>query len=348
MTSPLRDLRGPGGRLPERPGPLRQAAALLYGGAAWLAGAVAACCAERIGMPVISVGNLEVGGTGKTPATEALARLALAGGRRPGIVTGMAGQGGGRRLLRSGEPDFAAHAPDEARLLALRLGDVPVVAARRKRDGARRLAREGVCELLILDDGFQHRRLARDRDLVLLSADPTLSAGRVLPAGPLRELPGALRRADALLLPEGASPPGLPARPRFAFRVVPEGLFDLEGRPVSEDPAGYLAVSAIARPERFEAMASDGRILLERMRFRDHASWGKTMRRELAAALERLGSARPLLTQKDALRWQGSWDLPGKAPFYLGIHLEFSDPTALWAWLEPVLARGGSPRDGRV
>lgn len=332
MTAPLRDRRGAAGRLPDRPCPGRVALALLYGlgarcHAAWPRRRV------RPAKPVLSVGALEVGGAGKTPAVAALAELLAEAGRRPGVLAGLAGQARGKRLLAAGEAGFAAAAPDEAALLAARLPGRPLVAARRKWEGARRLDADPGCDLILVDDGFQHHRLARDLDLVLLTGEVPLRAARVLPAGPLRERPSALERADAFLLPEGAAPADLPERPVFRFAVVVEGVADLAGRPVDLAGERGVTVAAIARPERFERTAAGLCRLAARLRFRDHRPWDAALRREVAAALAANDGARPLLTEKDAARWGGRWDLPGPAPAVIRVALRWSDPAGLRRWL---------------
>jgi len=220
---------------------------------------------ERLEVPVISVGNLSAGGTGKTPMVEWIARELRTAERRPGILS--------RGYGREGED-----LNDEGQLLAELLPDVPHVQNRSRAEGGRELERQGV-QSIVLDDGFQHRRLHRDLDLVLVDATRPwgLAAPRkggdavraYLPRGLLREAPAALSRADAVVLTRcGSVPraeldslraliedaaPGLPIaealhRPR-ALRVLPAGderaLETLRG-------ATLDLVSAIGNPEAFE------------------------------------------------------------------------------------------------
>jgi tetraacyldisaccharide 4'-kinase len=141
---------------------------------------------HRAGVPVVSVGNLTLGGTGKTPCVEYLARFYRDRDRQVAILS--RGYGG------SGGPN------DEALVLEDNLPDVPHL------QGADRVALAAVAveeleaELLILDDGFQHRRLARDLDVILLDATDPFGHGRLFPRGLLREPPSSLRRADAIVL----------------------------------------------------------------------------------------------------------------------------------------------------
>lgn len=315
---------------------------LLYGLGAALNGARQAARAWEGRLPVLSVGNLEVGGTGKTPTVSLLAALLAAAGRRPGIVTGLWGRAArGRRLVTREEPDFAQVAPDEARLLAAKLPGLPLVAARAKWEGARWLEASGRCDLLIVDDGFQHRRLARRLDLVLLSPNCSLSPLRVLPAGTLREFPAALARAGAYALPAETPVPGPWPAPVIRLEAAPPSLRELDGGPGTSWPAGYLTVAGIARPERFEAAAAGAGLTLRgRLRVADHADWTPRLRRTIAQALAPLGGTRVLLTEKDAQRWASSWDLPGPAPQVLSANLTLSDPAAALALLRARLGLG--------
>jgi tetraacyldisaccharide 4'-kinase len=329
LARQLKDLRGRLGGVSTSPGWMEHLASRLYGSGAWLHRHYA----ERLPLvrtekPVISLGNLEVGGTGKTPATIALAQLLLEGGRRPGILTGLAHQGGGRKIFISGEDHFQG-APDEARLIASRVPEVVVVAAARKWRGAMVLDGHPDCDCIIMDDGFQHHRLSRLLDLVLISGREPLVPGKVLPAGTLREFPGALTRADFLLIHPRATDFQLPPVPRILFDIVEEGLFDLDGNPVEADPAGYLTVAAIAAPERFEKSAAGHCAVHGNIRFRDHMEWSGVVAGEIEESLLHLGDARVLLTEKDAVRWQEKWDLFGKRPHCLRIRLEWRERRAL-------------------
>lgn len=332
---PLLDARRFWERSPGAAAPLLAPLGLLYGLGAALNGAWMAARAWEGRLPVLSVGNLEVGGTGKTPTVALLAALLAESGRRPGLVTGLWGRAArGRRLIAREEPDFARAAPDEARLLAATLPGLPLVAARAKWEGARWLEASGRCDLLIVDDGFQHRRLARRLDLVLLSPGCRLSPFRVLPAGPLREFPSALARAHAYALPAEAAVPARWPAPLIRLAALPPSLRELDGRPGGPEPAGYLTVAGIARPERFEAAAAAAGLALRgRLRVADHADWTPRLRRRIAEALARFPEARALLTEKDAQRWASSWDLPGPAPQVLSAHLQLGDPAAALALL---------------
>ena len=162
---------------------------------------------RTLGVPVISVGNLVVGGSGKTPVTAALAQLLLKSGERPAILS----RGYRRRtrpddvvVVSDGASVLASvrESGDEPQMLARSLHGVPVVVcARRYRAGELAVSRFG-STVLVLDDGFQHLELARDVDLLIVSPDDLHE--QVLPAGSLREPLDAGRMADAVLVPAAA------------------------------------------------------------------------------------------------------------------------------------------------
>jgi tetraacyldisaccharide 4'-kinase len=141
----------------------------------------------RVSVPVISVGNLTLGGTGKTPAVEWIARWFADRGVQVGLVS----RGYGAR-------DGSAN--DEARELAVRLPDVPHVQNRDRVAAAREVIDRLGCQLIVMDDGFQHRRLARDLDIVLIDATEPFGFEHVFPRGTLREPIESLRRAHVAML----------------------------------------------------------------------------------------------------------------------------------------------------
>jgi len=161
--------------------------------------------AHRAPVPVVCVGNLTLGGTGKTPLVAWVARRLAAAGHRPAIVSRGYGAGPGQRS-------------DEAAELAIVLPGVPHVADRDRVAGARAAAAAGA-GAVILDDGFQHRRLARDLDLVAIDATDPFGCGRVFPRGLLRERLAGAARADALILTRAASVTG-PRRAEIRARLA--------------------------------------------------------------------------------------------------------------------------------
>jgi tetraacyldisaccharide 4'-kinase len=234
---------------------------------------------ERAGIAVVSVGNLSVGGTGKTPVALWLARALAADGTRVALLLrGYGGKAGDVTLVsRGGGPQaHVEDAGDEAVMLAKSFTGV-VLTARRRIEGVREAERLG-CEVVVLDDGFQHRALARDFDLVLVDERD----GSLLPAGPLRESHAALNRADAVALvaKDGAGPQTLDGelqKPLFRIRFSPSALVESDGGVWYERPlnglsgAKVIAVAGIARPAPFYAALREWEVeMVEVFEYPDH------------------------------------------------------------------------------
>jgi tetraacyldisaccharide 4'-kinase len=262
---------------------------------------------RHLSRPVISVGNLTVGGSGKTPAVAYLARMLAEMGEVPAILSR-----GYRREDQSSEVVVVSdshrviagclEAGDEPLMLARELPGVPVVVcAERYRAGV--VAERLGCTVHLLDDGFQHVRLHRDVDLVLLA--PRDLNGTVLPLGRLREGPEALSRADAVLLTESA---GTPSGERQAV-ALPSSRARFFNARTSIPPAGeeadvpVVAVAGIARPRRFyEALRAAGWKVVREVTFRDHHWYsGPDLERIVRAARE-TSAERVLTTGKDMVR----------------------------------------------
>jgi tetraacyldisaccharide 4'-kinase len=325
-----------------------------WGGLAWLhRHAYASGLLRRARLPcrVVAIGNVVVGGAGKTPAAAWVAanlarrghRVALASrghgrrGREPLVVVS-----DGRRVLANVEA-----AGDEALLLAAHAPGVPVlVGSRRAWAGWRALSAFGA-DVLVLDDGFQHHRLARDVDLVLFDGARGLAGGHCLPRGPLREPVGALRRADALGVVDGPLPEAdaarlarvAPAAFRFEARRQPVALRALAGGPPQPlallDGARVGMLCGLAWPtslrRSLEALGAD--VVAERC-FRDHHRYRPRDLRGLAREA-------PLwvTTEKDALKLAPHWAADADLRV-LAIEFAVEEPARLLDWLEARLRRG--------
>ena len=177
---------------------------------------------QRLSVPVVSVGNLTMGGTGKTPLVRLLVRLLASRWRVAIISRGYGGRAKGAvNLVADGRRIYlpAREAGDEPRWLAESLPGVVVLTGRRRAEvGRAAVARLG-SEAIILDDGFQHLALERELDLVLFSARSFLGNGRVCPGGPLREPLAALGRADAFVI-TGVDQDNRPAAEDFRARLL--------------------------------------------------------------------------------------------------------------------------------
>jgi tetraacyldisaccharide 4'-kinase len=267
----------------------------------------------RLPHPVVSVGNLAVGGSGKTPVVAALARMLLRDGERPAILS----RGYGRR---SGSEEVVVvsdgisvlttvnEAGDEPLMLARMLPEVPVVVCARRYRAGELAASRFMVSVMLLDDGFQHLELARDLDLLMVST-PDLDA-HLLPSGILREPLGAAKAADAVIVPgspEDARKVAAVLGVRRAFSAVPryEPFRDLaSGATVAIAPGTtVVAVAGIARPQRFfDALgACDLRVARERA-YADHHWFSQRDVSAIERAAREVGATHIVTTEKDATR----------------------------------------------
>ncbi len=304
----------------------------------------------RVDVPVLSVGNLSVGGTGKTPMVCWIARRLEEQGHRPAIVSrgyrGKAGKGPLRVSDSEGIHLSAEIAGDEPAMLARMLPGVPVVVGSDRIAGAREAIAAGA-DSIVLDDGFQHRRLGRDLDIVLLDAREPFGNGRVLPGGILREPPEGLSRAGVIVLTrsEGAPAPELlsriaalaPGVPCLTSRHRAAGLVDSDGNQV-EPPARALAFCGIAQPQAFRrSLEQAGVDPVAFHHYPDHHRYRET---ELAALARRCEELRvpAITTEKDRSRLAASMELfPDGQPLALRIEIAFDDDLPLRKALERVM-----------
>jgi tetraacyldisaccharide 4'-kinase len=290
---------------------------------------------HRLMRPVISVGNLRVGGSGKTPIVEHIARLLADHGERPAILT----RGYGRRRNADGvtvvSDGVAVRAGldvagDEPLMLAQALPGVSVlVGADRYLSGLLAERRLGAT-VHVLDDGFQHLELERDVDLLLVSEDDL--ADQPLPAGRLREGLAAGAAADAALITAGydtaAERIGRAFHISPVFRVTrtigaPRMVAGARDTVVVPSASRVFVVTGIARPDRFAAdISSVGWDIAGMMEFRDHHPFSAGDVKRIAAAAHAAGSAIVLTTEKDAVRLAACdlGDLPVAAvPLHVGV-----------------------------
>lgn len=272
---------------------------------------------HRLQRPVVSVGNLVVGGSGKTPVVATIARLLIAAGERPAILSRGYGRRGSDGVVVASDGQgilaSAKQSGDEPAMLAAALPTVPiVVSADRYHAGALAERRFGVT-VHLLDDGFQHLQLARDVDLLLVH--PADLDDTVLPGGALREPHDAAASADAVLVAgtrDEAEETAAALGVRTMFTVEPRygAARWLRGSPDgSPGPTGgrVVAVAGIARPERFfDALRTAGWDIAREMPFRDHRWFTPADHAAIAAAVRETGADGVITTEKDAVRLQGS------------------------------------------
>jgi tetraacyldisaccharide 4'-kinase len=324
--------------------------------------------ARRLPVPVICVGNLTVGGTGKTPATIAVVHRLRGLGLAVGVL--LRGYGRDGEGVKEAADPAGHRAPwrqvgDEAALLAGRLPGVPViVGADRFRAGQEALRRFPL-DTLVLDDGFQHRQLHRDLDLVMVDATDPLGGGHLLPRGRLREPASALRRASALLLSRSdqAQDPGevrrmllrvAPGIPQILTCHRPSRLTDLEG-PGTHAPGlvrgrRVLAVSGIARPAAFhDTLATLGATLAGRLSFPDHHPYGRSDLDAIARAADAARAEWIVTTEKDAVRLREvAAARPERYPILvLGVELEVTEGEEILDRLLRQCVRGSGAAQSR-
>ncbi|HEX2093902.1 MAG TPA: tetraacyldisaccharide 4'-kinase [Longimicrobiaceae bacterium] len=250
---------------------------------------------ERAPVPVVGVGNLGVGGAGKTPVAAWIAARLRGWGMRPAVV-------------------LRGYGADEIQVHRELNPDLPVFAAPRRVDAARRAAAAG-CDVVVLDDGFQHRALARDLDIVLVPVEGWSDRRRLLPRGPWREAAAALRRAGVVVVTRKSAPAEAgervardvgrvaPGVPLAGCWIAPVGLVPAlaDGPPRRRAPGGgpALAVAALADPRPFvEHLVALG-FDVELAAYPDHHPFDA---REAGALARRAGERPILMTHKDAVK----------------------------------------------
>ena len=273
---------------------------------------------QRAGLPVVSVGNLTTGGTGKTPFVAWLVQRLQELGKRPAIVSrGYRHQGAGGN--------------DELRLLEQLVPGVPHQQDPDRVAAAKQLQAKNCCDLIVLDDGFQHRRLHRDLDIVLIDALNPWGFGRLLPRGLLREPPTSLGRAQLVIVTRSdqvsettkrrlieeiqrrtSAPVCTVSFPQTAWINARR-----ETRAIAEISAQSLAFCGIGSPEGFRRTliaAGQQTAADELLAFRDHCDYGPHDRQRLEHAIRSHNPAQLLTTRKDLVKF--SEECLGQIPLW--------------------------------
>jgi tetraacyldisaccharide 4'-kinase len=282
-------------------------------------------------VPVICVGNITVGGAGKTPLVIALARRLLAAGARPHILS--RGFGGKHEGPLQVNP-FTHDAAD--------VGDEPLLLARTAptwiggdRERSAKLAVAAGADVLVMDDGFQNPGLVKTRSILAVDGGYGFGNGLVMPAGPLREtVADGLARADAIVL-FGADTSGIAGtiagrRPIYGARIVPVPDDEIAGQPV-------FAFAGIARPEKFYGTLRElGCTLIGTRDFPDHHPFTAD---EIMAVCDAAAAAEaiPVTTEKDWVRLPRA---ARKMVRVVGIHIEWEDTDALERVLQGIRPDG--------
>jgi len=299
--------------------------------------------ARRLSRPVISVGNLHWGGTGKTPVVAAIARHLTQLGLRTAILSRGYGRQDKRvRVVSAGQGPLLGPlvAGDEPVLLAGELPGVAVVVGRDRYEAGRHALErlDPAPQVFLLDDGFSHLGLFRDIDLVVFPSDDPLAGGRLLPGGRLREPLAAMERADAALmvgmqdaaaqqLANGLRPFGFTG-PAFACELQTLPAQMAEGGDLSPG-SRVLVVAAIARPERFiTAVRQTDFPITEVLTFPDHHKYPDRSLQQIRTAWEESGADAVLTTSKDRVKLLRRLDLP-----LAELPLRARPIDSFWTWL---------------
>ncbi|MCB1669889.1 MAG: tetraacyldisaccharide 4'-kinase [Pseudomonadales bacterium] len=292
---------------------------------------------QRPAVPVVVVGNISVGGTGKTPLIIGLAKALRKAGLRPGIIS---------RGYLGKAPDYpfiveknssAEEVGDEALLIARSLGDCPMVVDPDRLRALEKLCSSFHCDVVLSDDGLQHYALPRDLEIVVIDGKRLFGNGMCLPAGPLREPVSRLRSVPYLFIngePEGDElPPELERAERLSLQ--PTFLVNLqtgEKKPFKGAPFNIgttvHAVTGIGNPDRFFTLLSTLPYQVRRHDFPDHHPFS-------AADLEALAidPRQPVvMTQKDAVKCE---QFAGRNYWYLAVEMKLPD-AALASLLETI------------
>lgn len=308
-------------------------------------------------VPVISVGNISIGGSGKTPCVASIVELLRAEGLRPAVVSrgyrglkkGISVVSDGSRLLL--EPPQAA---DEAAMLARKLPGVPVLTGTRRVEVVRAAVEDFGAQVVVLDDGFQHLACRRDLDIVLVDSTKPPSQDGLLPLGRLREPPSALSRAHLVVATKSSGPEDMVAVGQWVWGRVPvvrakhvpvgwRNFSSGESLPLEERPKERaVAFCALADPGSFRRTLGEmGVGLAGFASYRDHHLYRSSDRAFLTTWAERLGAGWFVTTEKDAARLGPLKDL--SLPLYV-LEIEFRIVEGEDIWRKAILSAASADR----
>jgi tetraacyldisaccharide 4'-kinase len=291
---------------------------------------------KRLAWPVISVGNLSAGGTGKTPFTIALARLLT----REGFHVDVLSRGYGRAGtdVERVDPNGSAERFGDEPLLIAREAQVPVYVGAQRFEAGELAEREATtgAGVHLLDDGFQHRHLARQIDIVLINSEDLNDW--LLPAGNLREPLGALRRASVFAVPAGDDS----AVERLQSMKLQQPIWRFRRDTIVPQLSGpVVAFCGIARPGQFFAgLERAGMTVAARHAFRDHHRFTARDLDLLTALARRTGATALITTEKDRIRLrplERERAVPSIPLVTVGLRIVFEDETGVAAWLRQAL-----------
>ena len=308
---------------------------------------------EDFKLPIISVGNITTGGSGKTPLVMYLANLLIKNGKNPGIVSrGYGRKSQGLVVVHDGKEMKAKveSAGDEPFLMATILKSVPVIVCEDRREAIRHLVNSSTVNIIIMDDGFQHRKVKRDLDIITISANDTKNDYRLLPWGKLREPIKNINRSNAIVFTktDNFTPPNMLAEFQSIFKgnsivssIIPVLMrYDSSGYhkslPSSEV---FFAFCGIGEPDSF--MDSIGKLELKlggKRIFSDHQEYTESVITELSAQIKSSNCAAIITTEKDWVKLPDSF-LDEFDTFVIKIEMEFEIEGAVLDMIQPVLLK---------
>jgi len=315
---------------------------------------------RRLDGVVISVGNLTIGGTGKTPMVLYLAEHLLDGGKHVAVLTrGYRGflKGSGGDGSAAGETGVVGEGSiDEPALLRNRVGAHPerlarfCVAVGADRVGRGREALAAGFDWFLLDDGFQHFKLARDLDIVLIDSSNPFGGGGLLPSGRLREAKSGLSRADMIVITRSAHAPAIEAMARrYSSAPIFYAMLRLDGIIRADEPGAlvpesewkalrFFAYCGIGNPGSFFGGLRDwGVTVAGTSRFPDHHIYSSGDRERIESDAKKVGAGALLCTEKDFFNFGAAWR--GALPvYYARVSLEMQNADAFWTAAGEILA----------
>ena len=309
--------------------------------------------AKDFKQPVISVGNITTGGSGKTPLVMYLANLLIKNGKTPGIVSrGYGRKSQGLVVVHDGKKikTKVESAGDEPFLMATILKSVPIIVSENRREAICHLLKFSTVNIIIMDDGFQHRRVKRDLDIITISANDSKNDYRLLPWGKLRESLKNINRSNTIVITktDNYNPPNLLAE----FQSVFKGksiLSRISPILMRHDSAGYhkslpsskvfFAFCGIGEPESFFKSIKQLDLTLEGKRiFSDHQEYTESVITELSAQIKSSNCTAIITTEKDFVKLPDNF-LDEFETFVIRVELEFKTEKAILDMIQPLLLK---------
>lgn len=292
---------------------------------------------RKLPAKVISVGNITVGGTGKTPTVIYLAKTLLQAGYRVAVLSrGYGRKTAGTQLVTDGvQPVFDwRNYGDEPTMMAEATSDIPIVVDSNRHRGGLFLIDRFSPEIIIMDDAFQHRAVERDVDIVLINSQDSLAKHKLLPYGLLREPWASLKRADVIIFTKTnlkTPAPFLKAMARKTKKPILESQLNIgapkkltRGKGELKQKQKAIAVAAIGDPDGFVCSLKKREVIvLDTLFFNDHHHYIQSDIQEIRAKMEKSGAEVVITTEKDAIKLQ-NLKIEGLDIYTLGVQVTLS------------------------